>query len=274
MLWRIIYKSITDFGGCAILLIFAISATSERPLWLCAIASRLIPTRFMNNIMSYSTLWYIHPTTPGCCSGPGRIVYQMWRHVLDDVTRHQTVKYFRQTLYRIFYRLRRRPCRRMRIPLCDRWKRENKIKVITIAIRNIVVYSKLYCSFSSSHFTAHKLHATNSCAKLSDKPAEITEIRHTTFWNNILPLTSHSSGWRHPVGQRFALRMRHGILFRNISYPNSPQYLRASGDARRPSRLSGISRPSAPCTRRWTFTNDHRLNWQSGQSRCDMTTRR
>ena len=110
----------------------------------------------------------------------------------------------------------------MRIPLCGEWKRENKIKDIKIAI---VVYTQTFIAASvpfGSHFTAHKLRATNSCAKLSDKPAEITEIRHTTFWNNILPLTSHSSGWRHPVGRRCALRMRHGILFQNISYPNSP----------------------------------------------------
>ena len=47
---------------------------------------------------------------PRCCSGPGRILYQMWRNILDDVTRHQTAEYFRRTLNRIFYRLRRRPC--------------------------------------------------------------------------------------------------------------------------------------------------------------------
>ena len=115
--------------------------------------------------------------------------------------------------------------RRMRIPLCDEWKRENKIKDITIAI---IVHTQTFFAASGSvplksSFTAHKLRATNSYAKLSDKPAEITEIRHTTFWNNILPLTSHSSGWRHPVGRRCALRMRHGILFQNISYPNSAQ---------------------------------------------------
>ena len=111
--------------------------------------------------------------------------------------------------------------RRMRIPLCGEWNPENKIKDITIAI---VVHTRTFIAASvtlGSDFTAHKLRTTNSCAKLSDKPAEITEIRHTTFWNNILPLTSHSSRWRHPVGRRCALRMRHGILFQNISYPNS-----------------------------------------------------
>ena len=125
--------------------------------------------------------------------------------------------------YRIFYRLRRRPCATNANSLMWRmktWKYKTTNKRHYNRDRNS--YSNLYCSFSPSHFTAHMLCATNSCAKLSDKPAEITEIRHTTFWNNILPLTSHSSGWRHPLGRRFAPRMRHGILFQNILYPNSP----------------------------------------------------
>ena len=47
---------------------------------------------------------------------------------------------------------------------------------------------------SHSHYTAHRLHATNSCAicpRLSDKPAEITEIARITFRQNIISLTSH-----------------------------------------------------------------------------------
>ena len=64
--------------------------------------------------------------------------------------------------------------------------------------------------------------STPLCATLSDKTAGITKIRHAVPRQNILPLTSYFRGSAHCALRKCLLRMRHGIIFQNISRWNRP----------------------------------------------------